>query len=390
MTKYIRKEIRNLFIREKTIFSLIIICTFASGILINFCYGIFCNYVEKKNSSEYSLTAIDIYFDADKIAENPITKKQVEDFVWSLPNNIKDSVIMFFCRSKLKGTNHDFWIETRFTIKDGCYYPCENTRDILTRQGMLDNYFTEENEKYGEQVAIISRENEVGNGRYVPTEMMIDDKTLIIQGKSYQIIGHHDWGYSIFVPFASLDDNTVIDSEGVTLGFGRSVTRSQYNEVKAAVEQHFGSCAQMPEMKELSEFSKTVFRTSMLISGLVALSAAINLSVLYRYILLYRKKEIGILMLCGLDKKKTACCIVLECLLLFIPVFVTGIVLYHYLIFPAIRWMIPYAAGSYHLSVYLWLTAIFTLVSAVIVGITLFSFIYKENFIMELVKPAKE
>ena len=47
MTGNILKKIRMLFIREKTIFSLIVICTFISGVILCFCFGLFCDYIEE-------------------------------------------------------------------------------------------------------------------------------------------------------------------------------------------------------------------------------------------------------------------------------------------------------------------------------------------------------
>ena len=47
MTGNILKKIRMLFIREKTIFSLIVICTFISSVILCFCFGLFCDYIEE-------------------------------------------------------------------------------------------------------------------------------------------------------------------------------------------------------------------------------------------------------------------------------------------------------------------------------------------------------
>ena len=92
MERSILKKIRMLFIREKTIFSLIVICTFISSIIVCLCFGLFCNYIEKKNAEIYELTVLEIKFDNDFEQGGYITKKQVDQCVMQFSDNITDNV----------------------------------------------------------------------------------------------------------------------------------------------------------------------------------------------------------------------------------------------------------------------------------------------------------
>ena len=152
MTGNILKKIRMLFIREKTIFSLIVICTFISSVILCFCFGLFCDYIEKKNREIYELTTIRIEFDYDIEHDRYVTKKQLEECILQFSDYITDSIEIFFVRSWIE---NDMLLECRFIVNEGEYLPCDVVRNNLTKTGELINYFTEDQEKNGDKVAII-------------------------------------------------------------------------------------------------------------------------------------------------------------------------------------------------------------------------------------------
>ncbi len=378
MTRNILKKIRMLFIREKTIFSLIVICTFISSIILCLCFGLFCNYIEKKNEEVFELTVLEIRFDCDVAHGRYITKKQVEDCIMQFSDNITDDVEMFFVRSKIE---NDMLLECRFVISDGEYLPCDTVRNNLTKLGYLKNYFNEDEEKNGDKAAIIPGEEWSWNDLSVINNMIIDENYIDIQGIAYRIIGYHGWGSRILIPFASLDDDIVIDSEGLTLVFKRSITLKQYNEVKEIVENSLGDAAHVPEMPVLDAFRVTVYNTVLLIDILIAGWIAVNFSILYHYILLSRRKEIGIFLMCGLSKRRISTYVTLCSNMFLLPSFICGIIFYHYVLLPSISWMIPSALGNYNLLSYLCLIIIFWIVSLVITGVTITSFIYNTDIV---------
>lgn len=375
---HILKKIRIMFIREKVIFSLIVICTFISSIVLCFSFGLFCNYIEKKNEQVYELTMLEIGFDCLIDEGKYITKKQVENCVMQLPESVTDDVEMFFVRVRLE---NDVFLECRFTIRDGNYFLCETVRDNLIRSGDLKNYFTESDEIKGNKAAIIPGGEWDWNDLSVLDGMMIDDNNILIQGESYQIIGYHGWGSRILIPFASLDDDTIIDSMGMSVMFDKSINLRQYKEVKRVVEQSLGDFAHVQEMPVLDKFQRMLYNTALLIVALVTVLVAVNFSILYHFILLQRRKDLGIFLLCGLNKNRASAYITIGCYTYLFPSFVLGIIVYHFMMLPYVTWMIPYAGVDYNFLAYSLLTIIFCMVSVLIIGVTITIFIRKADLV---------
>lgn len=373
MARLILKNVRLLYIREKAIFSLIVLCTFLSSILLCFCYGLYCNYIEKKNSQEYELMDLEISFDysGNMGKENYITAKQIEECVLQFSENITDNVEMFFVRSKEEKTQ--ILLECRFIIRDGKFYPCDVVRDNLVRSGLLENYFTVSHEKEGAQVAIVPGDKEQWRWNNVSliNEMMIDDHHILLQGETYQVVGEHGWADRILLPFASLDEKTVIDEYGLNLSFKQRMTHQQYDEVKAVVEQTLGDVAQVPAKPELDRFLRNLYNTVLIIDILIAGIIALNFAILYQYIILRRKKEMGIFMLCGRNRKQSIIYFILESHSILIPSFIVGVIGYHYLLRPLISWLMPYVQDSYNFLSYATLTVAYLVMSVLIIGISL-------------------
>ncbi|MCI8356254.1 MAG: hypothetical protein HFI47_14530 [Lachnospiraceae bacterium] len=381
MTGNILKKIRMLFIREKTIFSLIVICTFISSVILCFCFGLFCDYIEKKNREIYELTTIRIEFDYDIEHDRYVTKKQLEECILQFSDYITDSIEIFFVRSWIE---NDMLLECRFIVNEGEYLPCDVVRNNLTKTGELINYFTEDQEKNGDKVAIIPGKEWTWNDLSVIDQMMTDEKHIDIEGTEYRVIGYHGWGSRILIPFASMDNDSVIDAEGLTLGFKRSISFKQYNEIKRIIEQCLGDVAHVPEMPVLDTFRMTVYNTVLLIDILIAGWLAINFAILYSYILFRRRRDIGIFLMCGLSKSKVSAYVVLCFHLFVIPGFICGIIFYHYILLPVISWMIPNAIGNYNLLSYICLTIVFEIVSLIITGITIAAVIHGTDIVKAL------
>lgn len=378
MAIHILNKIRILFIREKAVFSLIVICTFITSIILCFSFGLFCNFIEKKNEQVYELTMLEIGFDSMVDEGKYITKKQIEDCVAHFSKNVTDDVEMIFVRVKLE---NGVYLECRFTIKDGNYFLCENVRDNLIKSDDLINYFTESDEMYGNKVAIIPGEEWDWNDLSVLEGMLIDDDHILIQGESYKIIGYHGWGSRILLPFDALKDDSVMDSLGMSLAFDKSISLNQYNEVKRVVEQYLGDCAHVPEMPVLAHFQRMLYNTVLLVVILITVLAAVNFSILYHFILLQRRKDLGIFLVCGLNKNRASVYVTISCYMYLIPSFVLGILIYHYMILPCVSWMIPYAGGHYNILTYFLLTVIFCVVSILIIGVTITTFIHRVDLV---------
>lgn len=113
----------------------------------------------------------------------------------------------------------------------------------------------------------------------------------------------------------------------------------------------------------------------MVIAVIISLIAALNIAILYRYILLKRKKDIAVFRICGCTRIKAALIYVGECLCLIIPFYILSALLYHYTLLPLFSDYYSYMAGAYSTLIYFVIFFIYLLLSLII----LFIMIMKES-----------
>jgi len=374
MAKYILKNIRILFMREKQLFSLMVIYTFLAGIVLSFCYGLFCNYIEKRNAQEYLLTAIEIEFNSDIKSEKYVTKAQIMKCIEQFSANITENAFMFFVRFYLENGAE---LECRFRIKNGEYYPCEIFRNNLMRHGHLNNYFSDDDERLGNKVIIVPTDDWAGVNKKIVKSMIRDDNTVLINGEVYEIIAKHDWVADFLVPFTSLDNDMIVDDLGLTIGFNNRVTYGQYKEVEKVVKENLGDIAIFVDHPELQASVRSLYSTAILVDALIVFVIAINFAILYQYILQRRKREIGIFLLCGLGRKRAVGLFTAGCFMLVFPCFLFGLIFYYCILLPAVSLLLPYINDGYNIVSYLCMTIVFALISLLVIGGTVAGFIHK-------------
>lgn len=116
--KYLFYNIRNLLLKEKFIFLIMVLCVFVSSMILNFSYGFYQNYTIEKRQSAESLKEIAIEINK----ENAPTHRQVQDFVESLSDETTSNMF-FFVAGKLSEYPSDQYntLDSRFTYSNGKY-----------------------------------------------------------------------------------------------------------------------------------------------------------------------------------------------------------------------------------------------------------------------------
>ncbi|HIS25669.1 MAG TPA: hypothetical protein IAA57_02000 [Candidatus Pullilachnospira intestinigallinarum] len=163
------------------------------------------------------------------------------------------------------------------------------------------------------------------------------DGTLSILGKEYKVIGRQSWAEAVLIPYQSLEDDTALYNDfGFSLSFHEPVTRDQYNQLKETLTAQLGDRVIFPE-REIYDFNQLyLYNTILLINGFILLAAALNFALLYRYILMKRKKNLAVFQLCGLTRLRAACYYLGECILLLVPVIPLAFVCFCLLVLPAL------------------------------------------------------
>lgn len=367
--KYIFKNIKSFIKTEKMIFILVIICVMASSFIINFSYGLYQNYNVIKENETSELYELEIPFNND-LTGNYADKKTLKDTVLTFTNSLNENVDMYLVEPYSdEVTEMDGGVDVRFTIKNCNFAPCEIFKENLEKFGnlILGEYFSEEQEKNGEKVALVYVENPGDDD--ITRKLKINDETILFQDKEYKIIGVQVF-QGLMVPFESLNDDTPINS--LYMGFTKPLTRSQYEEIKEKISMAFGDLAEIPELDIPESENYYLYNTIIMISVLIAVLAAINFAVLYKYILSKRTKTLSVFRICGCTKLRALRMFLSECMLITIPVFALTALCYDEFILPALSKHFEYIRSAYSLTLYLIIFAIYVFSSLIVLGIMIY------------------
>ncbi len=377
--KYVLKNLKSFIRTEKMIFLLIILCISSSAIIINFAFGLYQNYNVVKTEEDSGLNS----FEIDIIDGTRVTKDILKECVLSLSEQTNDNIDMYYISPIIEPfySNQDIgWgtMHIRFTVNQNKIAPCTIFKQNMERDGTIisGSYFSDAQEANGENVAIISNDSgdKLSCTDTIVTRTDRDKQWITLQGKEFEVIGIYKMANTPLVPFNSLDDNTQLQGQ-IMIGFNKSVTRSQYDEIRNAFQSYFESAVTIPELDIPEIENYYLYNTIILISFFIALLAAINFAVLYKYILEKRKKSIVIFRICGCKKTKALCIFLSECMIITIPVFVISTLFYSAVILPLLDKSFEYIKSAYNFGIYSIIFAIYIVTSIIVLStMILFSF----------------
>jgi len=363
--KYVWKNISLFFKTEKMIFILVIVCIITSSFIINFSYGLYQNYHVIKDEEESELYEFEIPFN-NNLNENYVSKEDLKNTLLSFSDSLNQAIDMYLTMPQCDEIPIEEYgpLFIRFTIKNSDIAPCDLFEENMHTYGTLisGEYFTSEQEKNGENVALVFDGD-------ITEKLMKDDETIIFQNKEFKMVGLQKM-HPLIVPFNSLNEDTPVNT--LLLHFIKPITRSQYNEIKEKIELSFGDIANVPELNIPETENYYLYNTIIIISIIIALLAAINFAVLYKYILLKRIKTLSIFRMCGCSKWKALRLFLIECMLLTIPLFIVTTFIYDSFILPVLSKRFEYIASAYSTTLYIIIFAIYVLSSLLVLGIMIY------------------
>lgn len=391
--KYILKNIKSFVKLEKMIFLLILLCIVTSSFIINFSYGLYQNYnvIKKEKNSEFKELCITIN-DSDSV-----TKDKLKNCVFAISNKTNKSISMYLVFPIIEpfyGMQDDGWnrVMIRFTAENGIIKPSTAFAQQIKDNGNMisGEYFTEKQEGNGDLVALVRptvdpqfKDTMVDVTSDITTRIDGEKRWVEIQNKEYEVIGYHKQLATPYFPFESLDDSTTFQ-DAIYLVFPKSITNSQYKEVKMNFEGMFGSAVTVPELDIPESENYYLYNTIILISIMIAILAAINFAVLYKYILSKRTKTLAVFRICGCTKSKALAMFLSECMIIAVPLFAVTTLIYDKFVLPKLGQHFEYIESAYSPKLYLLIFGIYIAATFVVLLFMISGFLRKN------IREAKE
>lgn len=392
--KYTIKNIQSFIKNEKMIFILVLICIITSSFIINFSYGLYQNYnvIKEEESSEF--TEIDIMINDNA----SVTKEKIKDCVFSVSDKTNDALKMYLVFPVIEEfySRQDIdWnrLMNRFVVKNNTIRPSEYFAQTLIDNGNMisGEYFTDSQEINGDLVALVTppledetfKDTMVDCTSEITTRIEGDKRWVKIQDKEYEVIGYHKQLATPYFPFESLDESTTFQ-DFIVLVFYKPITNSQYIDVKNNFETVFGSAVTVPDMDIPEAENYYLYNTIIIISILIAILAAINFAVLYKYILSKRMKMLAVFRICGCTKSKTLTMFLSECMIIAVPLFAATTLIYDKFVLPKLGQHFEYIESAYSIKLYLLIFGIY-IVATLVVLLFMIS-----GFLKKTIREAKE
>lgn len=398
--KYVIKNIVVSMRKSQMIFALFIICNIVSVLVILFSHGVYQNYETMLTFEEECWNFVE---SAPHISFGNITDTYVDEDA-QLTNYLSDGEstigefrqVLELMDDKTKSSFTGFYIIYKF----------KDTYDFRSKETNLDEDWSDFDEDWmnplldsrleydtsAHQYGLYSSYLEnivVAKGRYITKDEELSGKPVIclpcdcdenligqkikFLDKEFEVIGIHgeDDIYHYSLPFLSLPDDLTFSS--VSLLTDKVITTDTYRKIKEAFTSVYGDNVNFPDFKTADTTEQTFYVSIMIVSIVLSVLSAINLAILFRYIMLTRRKRLAIFRLSGCTRRKARIMYLGEVAGISIIIFAACSLLYNYVIMPKLTFAFPKIQAVYSLKTYLYLFGIFIVILLAAINI-IFSF----------------
>ena len=402
--KYTLKNIRLFATKNTLVFILFLVSLFVSVTVLLAAYGIYTEYHEKSDRDIQGTLGLydsqgnkreesDIEYllfqqGFDKYYERPMKFEECRGFFYDLGTILGDKIdyIDFSCLPELidldellENPSDDSYIPFIDVIsgyEDGKIAPATAYANITVQSG---RYFTEKEIDTKAKVCVVGLEElKEHNHEYMDLTKENETYYVTTNGVKYEVIGYYNpMSMSVSIPPDVAPGNCYVGS-GFDIKLNDVPTAEEYREFTELVSYYFADLiTDVTEMPVANVDTEYFYNTNIWISVIIALAAAINLAVLYQYVLVSRRKTLAIFRLVGATKNRIRRLYILETTLISSVIFVISTVIFNVAIKPFIIEVYPYIENLYTLKVYAIMFLIYMAVTVVILNIMIMRYVSK-------------
>ena len=351
---------------ESVVFTVIIVCVISSAFIINFSYGLYYNFVTQKSETELELKTLN----PELVQGAVITKGEFQEFAEALDENTLNSMVVIYAGAELSEFESESGpgsFPMRFVIHAGRYNICEVTRKNWEEKSVITSgrYISSAEEQSGELVAVVGGEG-ADNWNEACEKFRNADGSITMFGKRYKVVGTYSAGTAApIVPFLTVPDDVQIMQIGFS--FDRNITRSMYNDITLKADESFPGLLKFPELKFPDTDTVSIYNNMIWIALLISLLSVTNFAMLYRFILLKRRRGLAIMRICGCSRVRAVLMYLAECVVITLPAYAVGAGLNILVTNKVMCRVLDFIKEAYSLKTYLWLFAGFMFVFVIVV-----------------------
>lgn len=362
--------------KNRLVFSLFLLCQISAVLILFFSMGVYQNYSESKiqdqklpdglyderTGEKYDEDDSDYLFyqiSYENTKDNPLKAGTVKAFyrelIECIPSKLDglgtnctfDLDCIRFSDSEFDEDEVDAmqtYINFGYIFTNGKINGNTDYEDLKTRGWWKSGrYFTEEEYTSDKKVCLADIESIKNNPLFDGKLSYNKNKKkyyLTLNNIKYEVIGEYKDLGCVQISFEAADnDFYVFDTLGLKLN--TPLTKNEFAKIKQIYLKYFSDRqADLPEIAVSDPEQIRFYNTNLIIAIVVALLVSINLILLFKYVLITRRKELAILRITGATINKVRRLYILEIIIisvilfilstLIFDVFIKDIVLSHY------------------------------------------------------------
>lgn len=399
--------------KNKLIFCLFLLCQISAILIIFFTMGVYQNYSESKvqnqklpdglydemtgekydeNDSSYLLYELSY----KNTKDNPLRAGTVKAFYRELIECIPDKLDGLgtnctFDLNSISFPNEEFdedkadpmliYINFGYSFKNGKISSAVAYEDYKTGGWWKSGrFFTEEEFTSDKKICVADVES--------IKESTVFDKTLKYNKKNkkyyitlnnikYEVIGEYQNLSSIKIPFEAVDDDFyIIDT--LVFKLNTPLTKNEFAQIKQIYLKYFSDRqADLPEIAVSDPEQIRFYNTNLIIAIVVALLVSVNLILLFKYVLITRRKELAVLRITGATVNKVRRLYILEIMIISVVLFILSTFIFDIFIKDIVISHYEYAYVVYSLKNYSVTFLLYISVIYIILNILIYSHIKK-------------
>lgn len=370
---YILKNLKSFAVKNTLVFVLFVVCLICDVLVILFSHGSFQNFKasisiedSKKNAFMYSFCfgeIIDTFTDeitgkTYSVSTESITVSQLNGILSSLSKETKSSMPGMYFQITIENGNTPY-AEFLEAQEDGeLIIPSYQARleydENAGEYGLYNNYvknvslkagryFTQEEFTNGDKVAVLPNN----------AKLSVLGQTVNILGEQYKVIGilGENSMEEIQIPYKNIPENATVRE--IMLLDDNALEAKSFSEFKNAFTENLPFAVNFPQIQALDLSTVKFYNSIMFLSVALSVASAVNLAMLFGYVVKSRSRQSGIFNLCGLTKNKIRRMYLVEILSVSTLIYVIFAFIYHKAVLPRLTRYFEFIEVAYNPKVYL-------------------------------------
>lgn len=281
--------------KEKSIFFALLATMVLAPIFLNFSYICFRNY-DNANLVKY----LDLH-DLEIQLNESLRKQQLEECLKEFSDDLCKEISSIILSVEIEDVEDP--VICGFCYQDSHYSQNKEWNDNLVNNNFVSSYFSEEQEQNGDPVILAPMLPD--DNSWEEAASHYENVYVTLQGRKYEIIGYQNWTSGYMVPYASLDDTTMIISQnGILISFQDAITESQYGEISDIMKSILGEKIRIPDIEFTNSQKDGINNSVIAVAVFVAFIFSLDLMLLFQFVQEGMKTEDEIYHLCGLSVRK--------------------------------------------------------------------------------------